>query len=59
MVILIYRLFNFVSFTLTRHYFAGAAVIENSKVKIIQISISWSARNQTGQQTNEQFSQIL
>ena len=59
MVILIYRLLNFVSFTLTRHSFAGAAVIENSKVKIIQISISWSARNQTGQQANEQFSQIL
>ena len=46
-MILIHRMLHEVSLKVTRHYFAGAAVIQNSKIKIIQISISRSARNQT------------
>ena len=42
-----YEMLHEVSLKVTRHYFAGAAVIQNSKLKIIQISISGSARNQT------------
>ena len=54
-----YEMLHEVSTKVTRHYFAGAAVIQNSKVKIIQISISWSARLRGTKQGNRLMSSLV